>query len=176
MLKKNNIQTYKDNLEGLQKRTGLNKQKFSEAVGVKNAFRTEIKSLGAKIFLGIVKIFPEITQEWLYKPHPEIDFQKIKFTPCKKTQYDINNKTLKPVCDLKIEYEAQQLNAEGQDLINKAIKIIQSETPYSSMLVSGINAFYQSLKECADLKNRIEALEKKPPENPTNENTEKKAM
>ena len=59
------------------------------------------------------------------------------------------------------------LKPEDRILLEKALEVINSNTIYSSALISNIDAFYQAMKE---------AMERKPVENPKNENTEKKVM
>jgi len=155
----------------------LSQAKIAKRLGITEAYVSKL--LNPKEKINISKTLSKLichefnlNQEWFYGENDE-PMQVAEHKP----EYNQHG-NWQPVREL--------LSSEEWKLIGKAHEIITSDTAYSAALVSNINAFYQAIqetkktnavqKECADLKARIEAIEKGHTEDPTNENIEKKAM
>jgi len=64
MQNKFNIDIFIENIKGLFARSNLKKkEEFSKLIDVDNAFRKDIKSIGDKLFLGVMRVFPEIKEK-----------------------------------------------------------------------------------------------------------------
>lgn len=75
-----NIEIFHKNLERLRKLSGLGKIEFSELIGVANAYRKDIHSVGDQLWLGIKSNFSVPNKEWLIVDHDEANLEKIIFT------------------------------------------------------------------------------------------------
>lgn len=74
-----NIQTFHKNMNILRKIAGLKKAEFSDMLGVKNVFRKDYNSIGAKLLYGIQRHFEGVDEEWLLTDHDhELVYIKLK--------------------------------------------------------------------------------------------------
>jgi len=156
MPKKFDIATFHENLEALRRLSGHNKGNFNKMLGLANAFRKKINSVGDRLWLGITNNFNVPGKEWLLTKHSEEEMSLIKFTPRQKSSvpYEI-------VISSRIMVEEPhrpRLSAEQiESLCKKVRNILESQHPTAiPALISNITAFEDSVKQIE----RIDNLEK----------------
>lgn len=130
-----NIETIHENLELLRSLTNLNKAEFSKMLGVANAYRKDIDSIGYQMWSGIKEYFNVTEKEWLLKKHEKKDIEFIKYTPRKEITPDYS------------AHEHRHPYNEGLTLIGKADIVLKSNTIYGEALAKNIEAFYRAVLE-----------------------------
>ncbi len=74
------IELFHRNIEHLRKLTGLGKKEFSNLLGVTNAYRKDLASIGDQFWLGIKENFSVPSKDWLITEHDDEEIKRIKFT------------------------------------------------------------------------------------------------
>jgi hypothetical protein len=160
-----NIGILHNNFNILRKSKHLSKRDFCKLVGVKNAFRTDYSSVGAKLLKGIQDNFPDINEEWLLTSH-DVNYEFVDIQQTKRV-----NKIYEPQT---LYSHARNTSVEkDSELLIKTAQILESNSVYRAALKSNIEAFHTAItcheelavanKRIDDLEEHVKTIEKRLP-------------
>lgn len=133
-----NVDVFLNNLELLRRLSKKSKGEFATMIGVANAFRRDLESLGTKMERGITDNFRGVDREWLLRDHPE-GIGNVRFTPREE-------------CQTEKDAQAKPPAESGLLMVWMAGKVLESGTIYGKALQQNIEAFYQAVQKEKDLK------------------------